>query len=411
MRCSAETSTSSPPRKAEGRILRNSVVAYNKRAMMHRANATVFAVFCLAAVLGSSGLCAEELPELVDRVQASVVSIAAEKTEASPPPQATGDKEQDDAAAKSNLRQGSGMVLSADGYIITATSLVDKVGKITVTFFDGKQATAQIIGRDPRTAIALLKSSGVTGLTAIHFGDANIMRRGNSIFSIGNAYGLQNSLSAGVIAAIRRSSGTLPHLLLQTDTVVQPGSTGAPLFNMKGEVIGMFTSHYSNAGKRTGVGLAVTSNVMKDVVGKLQTSGVIDRGWLGVQVRRTTDEQAAAVSIEKGTGLFVVSTVDGAPAAGAGLMPGDVIAMLNGKVVRDMTAFVWEIANLPSNSQVTLDVARKNERKDIKVTLGHMPDTATSSTSSQGTTPADKGPTCLRYVPSVGMTVAVACDE
>ena len=85
--------------------------------------------------------------------------------------------------------------------------------------------------------------------------------------------------------------------------------------------------------------------------------------------------------------------------------------MLNGKVVRDVTAFVWEIANLPSNSQVTLDVARKNERKDIKVTLGHMPDTATSSTSSPGTTPADKGPTCLRYVPSVGMTVAVACDE
>ena len=136
----AETSISSPPRKPEGRILRNLVVAYNECAMMHRANATVFAVFCLAAVLGSSGLCAEELPDLVDRVQASVVSIAAEKTEASPPPQATGDKEQDDAAAKSNLRQGSGMVLSADGYIITATNLVDKVGKITVTFFDGKQA-------------------------------------------------------------------------------------------------------------------------------------------------------------------------------------------------------------------------------------------------------------------------------
>ena len=217
------------------------VVAYNERAMMHRANATVFAVFCLTAVLGPSGLCAEELPELVDRVQASVVSIAAEKTEASPPPQATGDKEQDDAAAKSNLRQGSGMVLSADGYVITSTSLVDKVGKITVTFFDGKQATAQIIGRDPRTAIALLKASGATGLTAIHFGDANLMRRGSSIFSIGNTYGLQNSLSAGVIAAIRRSGGTLPHLVFQTDTVVQPGSTGAPLFNMKGEVVGMFT--------------------------------------------------------------------------------------------------------------------------------------------------------------------------
>jgi serine protease Do len=387
------------------------VVVYNKRAMMHRANAIVFAVFCLTSVLGPSGLCAEELPELVDRVQASVVSIAAEKTEASPPPQPTGDKEQDDAAAKSTLRQGSGMVLSADGYVITSTSLVEKVGKITVTFFDGKQATAQIIGRDPRTAIALLKASGATGLTAIHFGDAHLMRRGSSIFSIGNTYGLQNSLSSGVIAAIRRSGGALPHVVFQTDMVVQPGSAGAPLFNMKGEVVGMFTSNYSNAGKRTGIGLAVTSAVMKDVVEKLQKSGAIDRGWLGVQVRKTTDEEAAAASIEKGSGLFVVKTVDGGPAAGAGVVAGDVIAMLNGKAVHDVVPFAWDVGNLPSSSQVTLDIVRKGARKDIKVTLGHMPDSATATSSTAGSTPADKGSTCLRYVPSVGMTVAVACEE
>jgi serine protease Do len=374
------------------------VVVYNKRAMMHRANAIVFAVFCLTSVLGPSGLCAEELPELVDRVQASVVSIAAEKTEASPPPQPTGDKEQDDAAAKSTLRQGSGMVLSADGYVITSTSLVEKVGKITVTLSDGKQMTAQIIGRDPRTAIALLKASGATGLTAIHFGDAHLMRRGSSIFSIGNTYGLQNSLSSGVIAAIRRSGGALPHVVFQTDMVVQPGSAGAPLFNMKGEVVGMFTSNYSNAGKRTGIGLAVTSAVMKDVVEKLQKSGAIDRGWLGVQVRKTTDEEAAAASIEKGSGLFVVKTVD-------------VIATLNGKAVHDVVPFAWDVGNLPSSSQVTLDIVRKGGRKDIEVTLGHMPDSATATSSTAGSTPADKGSTCLRYVPSVGMTVAVACEE
>ena len=305
------------------------------------------------------------------------------------------------------------MVLSADGYVITATNLVDKVGKITVTFFDGKQATAQIIGRDPRTAIALLKASGVTGLTAIHFGDAHLMRRGNSIFSIGNAYGLQNSLSAGVIAAIRRSGGALPHLLFQTDTVVQPGSAGAPLFNMKGEVIGMFTCHYSNAGKRTGIGLAVTSNVMKDVVGKLQKSGVIDRGWLGVQVRKN-NRRGGGCRLDR-EGHRVVrgqAPSTAAPAAGAGLMAGDVIAMLNGKVVHDVTAFVWEIA------QSAVELAGDAGRRAQKRAQGHQGDarrtcpiSATSSTSSPGTTPADKGSTCLRYVPSVGMTVAVACDE
>ena len=153
------------------------------------------------------------------------------------------------------------MVYSADGYIITVTSLVDNVGKITIVFADGKQASAQVVGRDPRTGIALLKETSIKGLAAVHFGDAHLMRRGSSIFSISNAYGLHNSLSAGVIAAIRPTGGPLPHPLFQTDTVTQPGSTGAPLFNTKGEVIGMFASYYSKV-----IGLAVTSNIIKDVV-------------------------------------------------------------------------------------------------------------------------------------------------
>src|SRR5262249_9766059 len=163
---------------------------------------------------------------------ASVVSISVDQ-----PPQAGGDKDQ-----SSNLRQGTGLVLSADGYIVTALSLVDKAGKITVLFSDGKLAVAQIAGTDPRTGIALLKKTAAPGLTAVHLGDAHIMRRGNAVFSIGSVYGLQNSLSAGVLAAIRRVGTPILHLVLQTDMVVQPGSAGAPLFNMKGELIGMFTS-------------------------------------------------------------------------------------------------------------------------------------------------------------------------
>jgi serine protease Do len=246
----------------------------------------------LSLLLGPVPLAAEELPDIADRVQASVVSIAAERTDQTPP-QATGE---DADAAKSNLRQGSGMVLSADGYIVTATSLVEKVGKITVVFSDGKQASAQVTGRDPRTGIALLKLSGTAPLTAVHFADAHVLRRGTSVFSIGNVYGLQNSLSSGIVAAIRRASSPVVHLVLQTDMVVYPGSTGAPLFNMKGEVLGMFTSNYSNAGKRTGIGLAVTSNLIREVTDKLQKFGVVDRGWLGLQVRKTTDEDATARS-------------------------------------------------------------------------------------------------------------------
>jgi serine protease Do len=375
---------------------------------MTQAMARAMAAFAaLSLLLGPLNLAAQELPDVADRVQASVVSIAAEKTDQTPP-QATGE---DADAVKSNLRQGSGMVLSADGYVITATSVVEKVGKITLTFSDNKQMTAQVIGRDPRTGIALLRASGASGLTPIRFGDAHAMRRGSAIFSIGNAYGLQNSLSAGVIAAIRRTGGPLPHLVLQTDTVVQPGRTGAPLFNMKGEVIGMFTSTYSNAGKRTGIGLAITSNVIKDVVEKLQKSGAIDRGWLGVQVRKTTDEEASAAAIEKGSGLMVLKAVDGGPAAGAGLGPGDVIASVNGQPMRDVVPFAWAIANQPSGADVTLNVVRKTGRSDLHVKLGHMPDTAATTSTTSSPAPGEDKATCLRYVPSVGLTVAVACEE
>ena len=365
----------------------------------------------LSLLLGPMRVAAEELPDIADRVQASVVSITAEKTDQTP--QATGDKDQDADAAKSNLRLGTGMVLSADGYIITATSLTEKVAKI-IAFSDGRQLTAQVAGRDPRTGIALLKAGGATGLTAVHFADAHILRRGTSVFSIGNVYGLQNSLSAGVVAAIRRASSPVVHLVLQTDIVVYPGSAGAPLFNMKGEVLGMFTANYANAGKRTGVGLAVSSNLVREVTDKLQKFGVVDRGWLGVQVRKTSDEEATALAIEKGTGLMVLKTVDGAPAASAGLAAGDVIASVNGQAMRDIVAFAASIANLALGADVTLGIVRKNGRFDLHVKLVRLPNTQTATLPEPAPapgTPEDKGLACLRYVPSVGMTVAVACEE
>ena len=366
----------------------------------------------LSLPLGAMRLAAEELPDIADRVQASVVSITAEKTDQTP--QATSDKDQDADAAKSNLRLGTGIVLSADGYIVTSTSLTEKVGKITVVFSDGRQVTAQIAGRDPRTGIALLKAAGATGLTAVHFADAHILRRGASVFSIGNVYGLQNSLSAGVVAAIRRASSPVVHLVLQTDIVVYPGSAGAPLFNMKGKVLGMFTANYANAGKRTGVGLAVSSNLVREVTDKLQKFGVVDRGWLGVQVRKTSDEEATALAIEKGSGLMVLKTVDGAPAASAGLAAGDVIASVNGQAMRDIVAFAASIANLAPGADVTLGIVRKSGRSDLHVELGRLPDTQTATLPTPAPTPGtpeDKGLACQRYVPSVGMTVAVACEE
>ncbi len=368
---------------------------------------TAIALVGLGLLLGASRVVAEELPDLADRVQASVVSIAAEKTDQPPP--APGDKEQN-----ANLRQGMGIAWSTDGYIVTALGLIDKVGKITVTFSDGKPAAAQIVGVDPRTGIALLKETTVANLTAVHLGDAHILRRGNAVFSIGNVYTLQNSLSAGVIAAVRRVGAPIVHLVLQTDMIVQPGSTGAPLFNMKGELIGMFTSNYSNAGKRTGVGLAVTSNLIREVTDKLQKFGVVDRGWLGVRVRKPTDQEVSALGLVPANSLIVDNVIDGGPAAAAGLAVGDGIATFNGQPVSDILTFSGNVTRLPSNSDVTLGIVRKSGRSDLHVELGRLPDlpppTSTAS-SPPAAAAADKDVTCLRYVPSVGMTVAVECEE
>jgi serine protease Do len=361
--------------------------------------------FALILLLGTPPAAADELPDLADRVQPSVVSISAERTDQ--PPNAD--------TSKSNLRQGTGMVLSVDGYIVTALSLVDKVGKITVVFSDGKTATAQIAGLDPRTGVALLKETTIPNLTAVHLGDAHILRRGNPVFSIGNVYTLQNSLSAGVVAAIRRVGAPIVHLILQTDMVVQPGSTGAPLFNMKGELVGMFTSGYSNAGKRTGVGLAVTSNLIKEVTDQLQKFGTVDRGWLGARVRTPTDQEASALAMAAAKSLIIDSVIDGAPAAGAGLTPGDGIATFNGQPVSDALTFSSNITSLPANSDVTLGIVRKSGRSDVRVKLARLPDMPTTPSATPApvpeVSPANKDANCLRYVPSVGMTVAITCEE
>jgi serine protease Do len=171
----------------------------------------------------------------------------------------------------------------------------------------------------------------------------------------------------------------------------------------------MFASYYSNV-----IGLAVTSNLIKDVAEKLQKSGVIDRGWMGVQVRKATDQDATAASLERGTGLVLMKVIDGAPAARSGLAAGDIIATFNGQPIRDVASFAWAVANQASNAEVTLGVVRKNSRSDIKVKLARLPDvqpTAPTTSSSVPGTPAPRDLSCLRYVPSVGMTVAVACEE
>ena len=362
----------------------------------------------MAMLLGSAhGGTAEEtpqLPDVADKASASIVSIQAEKIDTAP--DALHDPETE--FGKSNTREGTGLVLTVDGLIVTATSVVEKVGKITLTFADGRQATAQVVGRDPKTGVALLKETTATGLHPVQFADAELLRRGAPVFSIGNVYGLHQSLSSGIISAIRPSN--MSHLILQTDLLVRPGSLGAPLFNSKGELVGMFTSRYVVSGKATGVGLAVSSNLIQSVAGKLQKSGTADHGWLGLSTRKPTDEEAKALGMGATRGVIVVK-VPGEGPTKAGLVPGDAIEAFNGEPVGDPFALGWRITRSEPNTEVAIGILRKSGRSTVHVKLSKAPEPLATSSTPPPAPASGKTATCLRYIPSVGITVPVACEE
>ena len=304
------------------------------------------------------------------------------------------------------------MVLTPEGHIITALHVVENAKKITVVLSDTTRLQAQVVGRDARTAIALLKVKQPAALTPVRFADSDQLRRGQPVFSIGNPFGLQGSVSSGIISALGRNIGTAPYLALQTDAVVHPGSAGAPLFDAKGEVVGMASSFYSAAGAPTEIGFAMPSNFVKEAAEALEKFGVVDRGWLGTRIRLPTEQEVHSLGLERGAGLIVVNLIGGSPAVDTDLAPGDAILSLNGRPVHDPAAFARAILSQAPDTEVTLGVIQKTTHKDIRVKLGHLPDhqpptaIAPEPEKSSGGTQG-----CFKYVPSAGLTVSVPCEE
>ena len=366
----------------------------------------------LAIVLGLSLLspvyAAEETPPLrdvIDHVAPSVVGVIVELSEPAEP-----SKDQNQGP-QVKTRDGTGMVFSSEGHIITAIHVIEKATKITVVSANNSRTMAQVVGMDPMTGIALLKVSGVSNLTPVHFGDAHPLRRGDPIFSIGTPFGLRGSVFTGVISALRRTGGPLPHNLLQPSFPVQSGDDGAPLFNLKGEVVGMITGNYARSGRATGIGLAVISNIVREAGEKLQKSGTVERGWLGVQLRKPTTQEEASLGLPHDGGAFVVKLLEDGPASKSGLFAGDVITTLNGQPVRDVASFVWSIANLSPGTEVTLGTRRMTGKSDVKLKLGRLAPSQPSPAPVESNKPSDDSSGCVRYVPSAGLTISVRCDE
>jgi serine protease Do len=276
---------------------------------------------------------------------------------------------------------GSGFIIDNEGHILTNNHVVEKADEIKIKTMDGKEYDARIVGRDPKTDIALIKVKPEGNFPKpVQLGDSDAIRVGDWVMAVGNPFGLGHTVTAGIISAKGRVIGAGPYDdFLQTDAAINPGNSGGPLFNMNGEVVGLNSAIVAQG---QGIGFAIPVNVARDLIPQLKTGKVI-RGWLGVMIQDITPELADSFGIKETKGVIVADLVKDGPAEKAGLKRGDVITSLNGKEVDSANILSRFVASSPPGSQTTIRVIRDGKSRDIKVTLGTMPDDKAEATPAR----------------------------
>ncbi|MCS7079971.1 MAG: Do family serine endopeptidase [Chloracidobacterium sp.] len=285
---------------------------------------------------------------------------------------------------------GSGFVISSDGYIVTNEHVVGKADKIRVTFDDGRQATAKLVGVDPPTDLAVIKVEA-TGLTPVTLGDPTEMEQGDWVMAIGAPFGLEQTMTVGVISATGRnlpSSRTNRFAqynnYLQTDASINPGNSGGPLVNLRGEVIGVNTMILSESGGSEGIGFAIPSDLVERICRKLILEGRVRRGWLGVSlpVQPMTEAQAKSLGLPNAEGALVQDTVGpDSPAARAGLRSGDFIVRFDGAPIRNERELTTKVADTEVGKTVTVEFIRDGQRRSVQVTIAERPAVETTRLS------------------------------
>jgi len=270
---------------------------------------------------------------------------------------------------------GSGFVISADGFVVTNNHVIDGADAIDVNFADGSSLSAELIGTDPKTDIALLKVEPQGPLEFVSFGDSEVSRVGDWVLAIGNPFGLGGSVSAGIISARNRDINSGPYDdFIQTDAAINRGNSGGPLFNLDGDVIGVNTAIISPTGGSIGIGFAVPSELASNVVDQLREFGETRRGWLGVNIQTVSDEIAEALGLEEAAGALVANVAEDGPAAAGGIEPGDLILRFDGQEVERMRDLPRMVADTPVGKTVRVVVFRKGKTQTLRVTLGRLED-------------------------------------
>ncbi|HUH66609.1 MAG TPA: DegQ family serine endoprotease [Syntrophales bacterium] len=266
---------------------------------------------------------------------------------------------------------GSGIIVDKDGYIVTNNHVVAGTGEIKVKLSDGREYTAKVIGKDPKTDLALIKISSLfKDLPMLALGDSDKMQVGDWVLAIGNPFGLEHTVTQGIISASGRVIGSGPYdNFLQTDAPINPGNSGGPLVNLKGEVIGINTAIIA-AGQ--GIGFAIPSNTAKVVVSQLREKGKVVRGWLGVSIQVVTPDLARSFGLKEARGALIANVIKGSPAEKAGIKQGDVILSFDGKDIKSSNDLPWIVAETPVGKTVDVNLMRQGKEMDVKVTIAEM---------------------------------------
>ena len=281
---------------------------------------------------------------------------------------------------------GSGFVVSPDGYIVTNAHVVENAEEITVRFNDKRELTAKVIGADTRSDVAVIKVEG-TNLQVVKIGDTKKLRPGEWVIAIGSPFGFQNTVTAGIVSATSREnlSGD-PNLdavpFIQTDVAVNPGNSGGPLLNMRGEVVGINSQIFSRTGSFAGISFAIPIDYAFNVAEQLMKTGHVTRGRIGVGIQNVTKDLADSLGLAKAAGAAVSNVEEGSPAAKAGLEVGDVILKIDGRTVEGSADLSRTIRALKPGSKITLGIWRGGKARDVSITVAEFKDDDTKAADS-----------------------------
>jgi serine protease Do len=302
--------------------------------------------------------------------------------------------------------QGSGFVITNDGYVVTNNHVIDGASKIQVSFDDQEKIDADLVGTDPRTDLALLKIKGSKAdYPHVKFA-AKEPRVGDWALAVGNPFGLGGTVTAGIVSALARDIGSGPYDYMQIDAAVNRGNSGGPTFNLEGEVVGINTAIFSPSGGNVGIAFAVPARTATGVIDALKTKGTVARGWLGVKIQNMDEDAASSLGMKDAKGALVGEVLPNSPAGAAGIKRQDVIVEVNGQKINNSRELSLKIAEIDPDTSVDVKYWRNGKEGDLKVKLGTFPKSEDELANAKPDTPEENSPVASKEIESLGLKLS-----